>query len=425
MLDPYDPPRSAHKSPVPFRTSIGPTPQKDGKVLGLFDLLSPASNAGRTPSKQPQSCPNGNRSDDFSTPSKRGLEGGELGSGKVTGRKDLFKSPADSSKRGLFKSLVTPTVRRTSNPPSKSTPCTQRMLEPPTLDETPAFLRRHSQNAHILADNTSYEDGIDYDDQAITWTPVKPRPRPRMAGKGLSALVRGLREMEEEKLDEELDILRELEDGGNAAPAHKSPKVSKPFIPDSQVPDMPLGADGENISSEDDYIEPEKPGRGRAGKDGKTWKKKGQKRTTRQVIMRPVTGTWKPEPKWKASDDSDVEEDEGLVTTVEETQITQNVVAQELLLEGESVTGGSRPGSDIDFEADVRRKARSALRRNDKLKEKAKEGRRYNRNGAPTEKEEVPKVKKKINPTAHANFRALKIKNKNSKAKGGRRFGRR
>jgi hypothetical protein len=247
-----------------------------------------------------------------------------------------------------------------------------------------------------------------------------------MAGKGLSALVRGLREMEDEKLDEELDILRELEDGGNAPPAQKSPKVSKPFdIPDSQVPDMPLGADGENLSSGDDYIEPEKPGRGRAGKDGKTWKKKGQKRTTRKVIMRPVTGTWKPEPKWKASDESDGEEDGGRVTTVEETQITQNVVAQELLLQGENVDGGSSPGSNVDSEADVRRKARSALRRNEKLNEKGKEGRRYTRNNAPTEKEEVPKIKKKINPTAHANFRALKIKNKQSKAKGGRRFGRR
>lgn len=47
VLDEYDPPHSARKSPVLLlRTSIGPTPQKDGKVLGLFDFLSPASSGG-------------------------------------------------------------------------------------------------------------------------------------------------------------------------------------------------------------------------------------------------------------------------------------------------------------------------------------------------------------------------------------------
>ncbi len=49
QLDPYDAPPSA--SPRPYlRNTIGPTPQRDGKVLGLFDLLS---NSGRSSQATP------------------------------------------------------------------------------------------------------------------------------------------------------------------------------------------------------------------------------------------------------------------------------------------------------------------------------------------------------------------------------------
>lgn len=38
------------------------------------------------------------------------------------------------------------------------------------------------------------------------------RKLPKPAGRGLSALVKGLRDMEDEKLDEELEMLREMEE---------------------------------------------------------------------------------------------------------------------------------------------------------------------------------------------------------------------
>lgn len=427
-LDLYDPPHSARKSPVPYRTSIGPTPQKDGKVLGLFDLLSPASSAGRTPSKQHRGSRHGVDSNILYTPSKRRSEEEEVGSGRFLGRKDLFKPTADASRHAPVSSLLTPTARRTIATPSKSITRSGRAVEPPSLDETPAFLRRHSQYGCTLPNSASREDGIDYDDQAIPWTPVKSRLKPKMAGKGLSALVRGLREMEEEKLDEELDILRELEDGGNARPARRSPKLPKLFdIPDSQIPDMPLGADGANLSGEEDgYMEPEKPGRGRAGKEGKSWKKKGQKRTTRQVTMRPVRGAWKPEPRWKAASESEEdaekeggEEEEGNISTIAETQITQNaVLPQDPALEDLD----TEVGSDIDFEPATMKRREAGARRKGTGKSKGK-----SKDEGEKEEEVKGKTKRKINSTAHANFRALKIRNKNSKGQsgGGRRFGRR
>jgi hypothetical protein len=50
LLDPYQPPTSVSPRPSSV-TAIGPTPQRDGKVLGLFDLLSNSGNSSQaTPS---------------------------------------------------------------------------------------------------------------------------------------------------------------------------------------------------------------------------------------------------------------------------------------------------------------------------------------------------------------------------------------
>lgn len=481
-----------------FRTSIGPTPQKDGKVLGLFDLLSPASSAERTPSKRQAqgSSLSRQRGVELSllrTPSrnKKGLEDEGRKSGRmVSGRAGLVLSPADASKGAQVSSLLTPTARRTLATPSKSTPCSRRVLEPQSSDETPAFLRRHSQHAYILPPGDgSHEDGLEYDNQVLTWTPVKPRLGPKMAGKGLSALVRGLRELEEEKLDEELDILRELEDGGNARPGPKPHQIPKPFdIADSQAPEMPLGADGAYLSdaeynaNDDGYATSEEPGRGgRSGKEGKPWKKKGQKRTTKRFTLKPVAkGTWKPEPKWKVSAESeDDEEDdegerkgradanadadgeEGDISTIAETQITLNAVPPDPMLDDES------EGSDANFDPETQSPNGHARKEKSKAKEKGKRERKQHPvAGAEEDEEEVvvaqggkvgrgreagrgraegepgevgktkttkrksdpdpdplkpkpaPKKKKKISPTAHANFRALKLRNRGSKGNG-------
>lgn len=479
MLDAYDPPLSARKSPVQLlRMSIGPTPQKDGKVLGLFDLLSPASSAGRTPSKKARnSLSHGIGLSHLRTPSKRGVEDEGQKSGMLLEGKGLVISPTDASKRAHISSLLTPTARRILATPSKSTPTSRRALDPPSADETPAFLKRYSQPTCVLPDDASRGDGLEFDIQAISWTPVKPRPGPRTAGKRLSALVRGLREMEEEKLDEELDILRELEDGGNARPALKFNKVPEPFnVADSQIPEMPLGADGANLintDGEDDYIEPEKPGRGRSEREGKPWKKKGQKRTTRKFTLRPVRAAWKPEPKWKVSSDTSEDEEpedgegereEGEISTIAETQISHIAIAippdpsiMDDLLDDDKE---NRDNADTEAEAeagfepkptrlpslssddDTAAAAAAGRRKKAKIQKKGKEeaaGEDPHPQPQPQPQTRKSNPKKKPTKTnasasayAHANFRALKLRNRNSRgqgrgrgAGGGRRFGRR
>lgn len=418
-------------------------------MLGLFDLLSPASSAERTPSKQAQgsSSRQGIELGTFRTPSKNqiGLEDEGLKSGAMLSgrRKSSFLSPADASKRAHVSSLLTPTARRFLATPSKSTPRSRMALEPLSADETPAFLRRHSQHAYILPDDASREYGIDHDNQAISWTPVKPRLGSRMAGKGLSALVRGLREVEEEKLDEDLDILRDLEDGGNARPG---PKVSKPFdVADSQIPEMPLGADGANLSNiddDDDYVEPEKPGtgRGRSGKEGKPWKKKGQKRTTRNFTLRPVKGAWKPEPKWKISAESEDDEEgegggsgsgereEGCITAIPETQIAQPTVPQDPMLD--DLEDRESISSDVNFEPETKSPpdGGEVPEKKKKVQGKGKRKRKGKEDDTKKQKPLQQPKKKTMSSTAHANFRALKLRNKGSskgKGTGGRRFGRR
>src|SRR5438034_3298196 len=60
QLDPYESPSALRQlfsphvyqhspSPLPLRTALGPTPQRDGKALGLFDLLSASGGSTTTP----------------------------------------------------------------------------------------------------------------------------------------------------------------------------------------------------------------------------------------------------------------------------------------------------------------------------------------------------------------------------------------
>ena len=303
------------------------------------------------------------------------------------------RSPTSASKSAPLDSTLTPSACCII---ASSTPGSRGGVSKLRFDDTPAFLRRDSQRVHNTHDN---EGGLE---EGISWSPIAMRKIPKPVGRGLSALMRGLREMEEEKLDEELELMREMEGlDSQSAPSKKS-RVPKILVGDSQRGDMPLGPDGGAGSESDDEEEMrEHKGKGRDGKPLKVWKKKGQKRTTRRVVMKPSTGKWKPEPTWKGSrDDVDEEDDD-----VPETQVT-----------GQVTTVEQKSGSDSeDYEEGIDGEGvADALDAESKNQRKGKE-----KEGL------VAKVKKKISATAHANFRALKIKNKQSKAKGGRRFGRR
>lgn len=216
--------------------------------------------------------------------------------------------------------------------------------------------------------------------------------------------------MEEAKLDEELDILREMEGGEESAQTNRAKDEARVCVKDSQVPDMPLGPDGQGDGESEDLEALEAEGKDRNGRPLRVWKKKGQKRTTRRVTIKPNTAKWKPEPEWKGGKEEESEED---VAAVEETQLvpTAPVAEPEEDVERRETDDYISEGFPDEGEPEDQTKGKGA-KQIGKKKETQKE--------PPKER-----GRKKISATAHANFRALKIKNKNSKAKGRGRFGRR
>ena len=357
------------------RTTIGPTPQKDGMVLGLFDGLSPDSHK-ETPSKRLRLSPV--HQGIQATPTKTTPAEAHKSAAIMTGRRQ-HRSPLSESKQSCLNQYLTPSAQRILK---NSTPGSRNGIPKLNFDDTPAFLRRNSQRALVFGGKENADPLSE-----TSWSPVAVRKRPMLAGRGLSALVKGLRDMEDDRLDEDLGALREMGATNDNCSKPQEPKI---LVQDSQRPDMPLGPDV-GLESEDD-ADDKNEGKGRDGKPLKVWKKKGQKRTTRKITMKPNVGKWKPEPIWKGGEDSGEVEDKILVN---DTQNIEELNARSPKLDDEGASD-KEDGVSIPAIED---------------KEKSKSI------GA--------KAKKKISATAHANFRALKIKNKMSKGKGRGRFGKR
>jgi hypothetical protein len=229
-------------------TTIGPTPQRDGIVLGLFDMLPV-----ETPSKRRKilgdvglNVPQ--------TPSRR--LGDAASETSLESRAREERTPLSAGKRFLLNQFVTPKKRKLDDEGTPSS--TTRGLA------TPAFLRRNN----VLS-------AIDEEDEAT------PRPAPwkrRGMGRSLSAMIQAMRKDEDDKLDEEADIMRELEMEEDGIPAPRKARVPEVLVQDSQMA-MPLGPD-RGFDSEDSEEEPEL---GRDGKPRRVWKKKGLKRQTRRT----------------------------------------------------------------------------------------------------------------------------------------------
>ena len=228
---------------------IGPTPQRDGIVLGLFDLL-PAATPSKKRSVLIDVAPNV-----LHTPSKSILEVVDEISLESRARGD--KTPLSAGKRFMLNQFATPKRRKLEED------------DTPTSGlkglATPAFLRRDN----ILG-------AIDEVDENT------PRPAPwkrRSMGKSLTAMIQDMRRKEDERLDEEADIMRELEMEEDGVYTPKKSKTPHVLVHDSQV-SMPLGPDRGYESAEDDSEGDELC---LDGKPRKVWKKKGLKRQTRRV----------------------------------------------------------------------------------------------------------------------------------------------
>jgi 26S proteasome regulatory subunit N12 len=179
-------------------------------------------------------------------------------------------------------------------------------------------------------------------------------------------------------LDEDLEALKEVEAlarGEEYVPVRKEKEA---LVMDSQA-EMPLGRDGGRSSGEDEgRVAGTEEGKG--GRQRKAWKKKGQKRTTRRVVMRPSVAKWVPETPWDVGAGS---------------------------VSGEDGGDGGGGGGEADGDAGQ--------------KGKDNEG----GDGGKEGKEPKARAAKKISATANPNFRTLNIKNKQSKGKRGGKFGRR
>ena len=235
-------------------------------MLGLFDNLT-----AETPSKRRiifgEIEPN-----IFQTPTKKDTEAASEASSASRIRGE--RTPLSITKRNLFNQFVTPKKRRLGE---EGTPTSAlKGLA------TPAFLRR---------DNVL--DRIEEADETT------PRPAPwkrRGMVRSLSAMIQNMRKDEDDRLDEEADIMRELEmeEEGTLVPAR--PKVSQVQVADSQV-EMPLGPDRGSESEEEE----EEEELGRDGLPRKVWKKKGLKRQTRRtnsefnMLMPEFTYTYIPQ----------------------------------------------------------------------------------------------------------------------------------
>jgi DNA replication regulator SLD2 len=383
-IDPYDSPSLIRNLFTPSKDRIiGPTPQKDGQVLGLFDLLGEDD---KTPLKALAGDKEfGARS--HSTP--RGVNG-RL---DVPGNEKHSRTPASSSKRHLLDTFATPLKRRHPNEQGALTPSSISKLH----FSTPAFLRRDS---HRPAMPPIDED----EDHPISPQMVRLPKKPLV--RGLSSMLAGLRKMEEEELDDDLEALREMENP-DYVPVEKS--TSKPvskdavLVEDSQVR-LPLGGFDDEAMYDSEPEELKNPTLGRDGLPLKIWKKKGQKRTTRRNTMKPVRS--KPVPAHDRSAEFLDDDEEELAALQDSQQADANAIPQ--TQEGETALYGSSRNFDSDSGSEyTASEGGTRYRRPDQTKKRKVVGKDGKIKGAV----------RKVAASAHANFKRLKLRN--SGAKGG------
>jgi hypothetical protein len=270
------------------------------------------------------------------------------------------------ARRQLLDAFMTPLKPRDGNIQVGKSPMSSSKI----TFSTPAFLRRTQLPA-------LKEDGY------RSPPPVKVTRKP--FARGLSAIVASLRKVEEEAIDDdEEEAMREMEAGETQRPA-----PAKILEPDSRVADsMFLGG----MDDEAKFDSPPKEQLGRDGQPLRTRKKKGLKRTTRLVNMRPTRTKRPNQPAdGAAAHNSDVE-------VVPETQLGPNL----------NPSPDVDPLSDSDFETPGGEKEEKAAKSDGKKKPEKKAG-------------PAKKAVRKVNELAHTNFKRLKLRNHG--AKGGPGFG--
>lgn len=273
----------------------------------------------------------------------------------------------------------------------------------PNPSETPSFLRRYNFNK--LSPPTS-------NNQSAGLSPIASRKPVQFAGKGLSHLVQGLREMEEEREDDEWDMLREIEAEQEAANFQ---------APQGQTPQ----------------------------ENHRPYKKKGQKRTTRHVIMRPVAPRPKSRPSAALESVEEYPESDDELIAVPETQLpagdevvddthergedlADDITSLHTISDPESDPEELDAGSDDDPEyGEPSRPLARAKSFSERIKEAISMPKPQPKDEPPKalpasdKDEKAPKTRMiKANSQAHTNYRSLKIHHRGG-SRGRGRFRRR
>ncbi|KIW88874.1 uncharacterized protein Z519_10358 [Cladophialophora bantiana CBS 173.52] len=484
-IDPYDPPPSISPRVIP--NAIGPTPRRDGTVLGIFDLLS---NSGSK--KSTESAPGSRKrkvdvlydgaGDDglrqlavTQTPSQKlrqssgtanvGLQATTPSTRISTGKRQHSKTPISEGRKFMLDHFfATPSAVRfatvidgdddTDAPTQTKTPlCDFVHTNSPTKDNGAgkggqAIANVNDSTPPYLKRTFSFKDRLFAASGASTGksSPTSTRRGPRRslgyvqsAPKPLSQIIADLQQSKQDtqqrndndnENEDDLDALREME----------ASEVNV-LVNDSQTADgiATLEATGEEPVA-------------------KVWKKKGQKRTTRRVIMRPVKMKPSAAPKFVADDeDEDEGEDVGdrdkageLAPALEDGDADVEPKGSDMehpITEHEESNDEQfhNPGAcdDVEEFLPVNERAQKGLTSRQKAASKSnissssasstKTSRKplgcssKGRDQEATTKAATATTRT-INPNAyaHMNFRSLKIKNKNSRAKraGAGRFSR-
>lgn len=436
-------------SPRPLLSAIGPTPQRDGKVLGLFDLLSSSQSSSATSRTKKRKI------DDLSwaialapsgaeTPSRQQLRSqtalGQEPTPQVSNENNCSKTysrtPVSEGKKFMLSQFsTTPDIPRyastVADPTEKSihgiqnpqnvssqdstdvpTPTQSQFKNKFIPDSTPGYLRRTSSFRDRLISATGITGASDKFSKTLDRDINQRRPshqRPMPLPKKLSQMVQNLRNLEDSMFEDDLDALREIENEDCEASIRSDPW-------DGEAICMP--GNEENISpSNSTYYLPVK------------LQKKGQKRTTRKTIIRPTKIKITDMPKFVVSD-----EDQGdLIERLEQSQSC-----------GEGKNFSSvRDVKDCEFEMKISQADDFGIDQNSRggqNKPILAKGRADTKAPRPLKASKTVNLKQNgqtvlhktsprrsestINPNAHAhlNFRTLKIRNKNSKARGAGRF---
>ncbi len=316
-------------------TAIGPTPQLKGKILGLFDVPQ-SSSVNRTPTKNIKQVPDSpvslhttdvstthsNRNNIFTTPSKKP----QIITLKPPSNSKLsFKTPTKS--KSPFKQFQTPTYLRYGAP-----------IAPPTFND-------------ILSSPS-----------------MSPSPSKFRVKKGLSQIIKELKEQEDEEFNEDLEVLRAIEEDQ--------------VLEQELNQDLDDDEDPENKGNESDH--------NKQGDKKPVWKsKRTQKRTTKHHIFKAIINSKNDD---KISKNFNVHEKINKMVNEEKEIITNSTI--------ENIKRAPKEEDQEDYSSE------------DSDKENV---------DSPTKKR---KVTRKYN-TVSNNFRRYKLKNGKKPGRFGGRFGRR